>query len=131
MLDWLIDFDKPIFDVGCGGGYLIKELNQIRPSIAYGIDLLWDWSSPDIQVIPSNAVTSSVINYINDTLVLFCRPSHGVWVEKTINRFPSSNTILYIGLDKNVKMDIGSFDYQIVAHKGASTDNESVYQIML
>lgn len=131
MIQWLIDYagGRHIFDIGCGRGLLIEKINQVSHDKAFGIDIYWDNRKP-LPIYPMNALDTKLVSHCKNCLVLFCRPCHSDWIERTIDRLPPNIEVLYIGLSKNLFRDFEEYQVEEVRHDGQSRENESVFRVI-
>src|SRR3954466_5463020 len=88
FLDWLAAYagERLTFDVGCGEGHITRALDA-RGVKVLGIDPAFSSiESRDIflacRVLPMFAEKCSVLQQTERSLVLFCRPCHGGFVER-------------------------------------------------
>ena len=132
MVNWLIEYagDRFVFDIGCGDGFLVERINEIKPDKSYGIDIQWDYSKPLLPIFPFNALETKLVSKCTNSLVLFCRPCHSDWFEEAIKLLPDDIKVLYIGLPKNLSVDFYVHSYEQVKHDGSSADNEQVYRVV-
>lgn len=95
--------DKTIIEVGCGAGFLSRQmLHKNFKSVPLDIQII------ETQVRGTHHIDAIEFPYESDMVVLFCRPSHGDWVELAMNRaLEAGATIIYVGLQKNLELDLG------------------------
>jgi hypothetical protein len=112
FLDWLASYAQPriVFDVGCGEGHILHQLH-VRNVKAIGIEPFWDqdreyYRTCSNAVFPMEAQRVALLRKAPDSLVLFCRPCHGGWVEEVIELLPHSAEVLYISKPRNVAIDL-------------------------
>ena len=103
-LDTLTDEKTVIYDCGAGTGRLSREL-RLRDKTVVGIDLI----PRDGQETTIEICDATTYRFARNSIVLVARPCHGSWVEGLIRQACKRgvNEILYIGLTKNVKNDLG------------------------
>lgn len=102
-----------VYDVGAGEGHVAKTLS--------------DAGVKDIVAIDANAREGSVfdIKYADATdfrfgssaVVLLCRPCHGAFCQAVVQNalFHRAETVVYVGLDKNVDNDLGDYRRHFVS----------------
>jgi len=106
FVDWLVKLagHRPIIDCGCGEGLLVEKLFRHGAAVL-GVDIRRLSEQP--LVVVQDAET---FEFPNNSVVLFCRPCHSDWVERTIKvARRSADVILYIGKAENVECDLGDF----------------------
>lgn len=118
-----------IYDVGAGSGHVTVALRKAGIKEVNPIDIL----SRDGQVTKVNYGDGTAYPFKKHSLILLCRPCHGTFVEGTIenalNRGVSG--ILYAGLTKNVKNDLGRFYRKfkrVLVNIGEDKENLWIYQ---
>lgn len=122
FLDWLAAYAgrRITIDVGCGEAHIVRALND-RGVRVLGIEPAWLWAGHydpmmAAQVVPTKAESSLLIRQAKDSLVLFCRPCHDLFVERTIAVLPPGNEVLYISLPHNLGLDfdLGRHDVEVL-----------------
>ncbi len=107
------DNDQIIYDVGAGNGHTAAKL-AVNGHKAHAIDL--HHRDDGLQVEIANGAS---YDYESGSVVMVCRPCHGIFVECVIERAWECGVkeILYVGLRKNVRDDLGPYidDSQLVA----------------
>ncbi len=108
FIQWLIRHagNRPIMDVGCGEGQLVRALLSANFRRVYGIDIqciqeqdLTPW------IINADATEFSLLKN-RGLLLVMARPCHGPWIEKVIRRAELGSEILYIGRECYLEDDI-------------------------
>lgn len=136
--------DKLFIDVGCGDGTVTEMLVRLGGK-GIGIDKFYNktWelkrfkyrsdTSEMLHLMNEDATESTIVSAINpDTAVLlFCRPCHSTFVERTIDAAPSGTEVYYITKEENLLLyeDLGAYDKyaEKIEHEGTSVDKEVVY----
>lgn len=115
LVDWLIGFagDRHIVEVGCGRCALIDALVETGRVKAMGIEPHYFYYFPEGQVIRSYVLPLYAqdlnLDAFENSLTVCARPDHGGWVEEVLDRMPANSQFLYLGLEKNVELDLGDF----------------------
>ncbi len=110
-----------IFEVGAGDGHTSRGLRE-NGLKGVAFDLY-----PDEDVFHGDGTTYP---FISGTTVLLCRPCHGDFVWLTIKRAfeRGVTTLVYVGLPKNIKRDLGSFRKHFrLMLSDAGSDGEKVW----
>jgi hypothetical protein len=94
-----------VFDVGCGTGNTASMLAKAGMKVT-AIDLAPRTES-EFDVIKADAAEYA---FEKGAVLLFCRPCHNGFVEKTLNKGIMCGVadIVYVGLTKNLQDDLGS-----------------------
>lgn len=153
FLDWIIQLidNRMVFDIGCGNGHFLKELKRKDYHRIVGIDAHSDYyafrnevmeefgAGNPIQFIPDGIESSMAQNLIkgaskNVPVVCFLnRPCHGFVLVSQAYQLCKENNIelIYIGLESNIDIDLDSMGipYEILKHKGSSSDDEIVLKL--
>lgn len=108
FLDWMgrIYGKALIYDVGAGCGHVTKALLDKRLKV-----LAIDINSRDEQDAYVMMADGEDYCYSKDSVVMICRPCHGEFVERVITQAiqQGAAAVLYVGLGKNVKDDLGRY----------------------
>ncbi|HEY4065158.1 MAG TPA: hypothetical protein VGM30_24810 [Puia sp.] len=147
FVSWLKDYagNRTICEVGSGTGHLLKMLQDVQQR-CWGIEPTWDSTSEIkaalsqnrevLQVIPRPAEQTDVLTQItkDNTLVIFARPSHSLFVERTIDMLQKGVEVLYITLPENLYdyIDLGKYQSRgkKIKHNGTSQENEVVISLI-
>lgn len=147
FIDWLIDYadDRLIFDVGSGSGHLLRLLSRKYKRLM-GIEPMFDYEvylkmchmnkKQTIHMHPMPVEDSGgLIPGVGEKgMVVFARPSHSGFVEKTLDLMAPGQEALYITIRENWKMynDLGKYRdlAKQVQHKGSSEEFEDVWSII-
>lgn len=116
----------PIYDVGAGCGQVSAGLSKcgFKP-IALDIQLRED------SEYPIALCNGADFPYPNHAVVMLCRPCHGEFPYRVIQNAEESGVtaILYVGLDKNVESDLGSYcHYFQREYMKVGVDGESIWR---
>lgn len=153
MVKWIIDElvqDKMVWDIGCGTGEFLLRLNEQGITKLIGVDPFTDHMAfmenrisrtrDMIHLFPnsvSDPVIFDMLSKITEkqkAIGFLCRPCHShLLTLGTYDVFKSLNIPLYyIGLEKNLEMDLDYNDipYMEVKHKGTSRENEKIYKLV-
>lgn len=109
FLEWMKVYCKGrgvVYDVGAGCGHVTRKLIQAGVGTV-ALDLNYR-ENAEVEVEISNSV---LYEYLPDSVVMFCRPCHGPFVELTIDRAIRcrAGSILYVGKPSKVAGDLGQF----------------------
>lgn len=152
MVKWIIDEivqDKMVWDIGCGTGEFLLRLNEQGIKKLVGVDPYTDHmefmknrinrTRDMIHLFPndvSDPIIFDMLSKISDTssvVGFLCRPCHShLLTLGAYNVFKTLNIPLYyIGLERNLKMDLEYNDipYLEIKHKGTSKENEKIYKL--
>ena len=141
FVKWLVGYanGRLIVDCGAGSGYLsaliVKHGGQaiaIEPFWTLERNMFWKKNHIDFHVFVQNSEDEkSIIRDLpaEKTLVVFARPCHNGFVERTIKRLPDGVEALYISHKDNTLIDLGDIAYTKLQHEGTSKDNEFVLSI--
>ena len=109
FIQWLIRYagNKPIIDVGCGEGHLVRALIAAKFTRAHGIDIQ-NIQERDMapHVIVADATALPLLRN-RGLLLVMARPCHGQWIETIINQADCGSEVLYIGRESHVETDLG------------------------
>jgi hypothetical protein len=119
---------KLIYEVGCGVGNLSAALAKAGLRVT-AIDLA-PRSESEFDVIKAD---STQFPFEKDSVVMFCRPSHSGFVEKTLTKAIQSHVshILYVGLTKNLQDDLGSIHDRFTKRRAGAVGHsgEQVWEL--
>lgn len=146
FIKWLVEYanGRIIVDVGCGTGWITQSIVN-EGGKAIGIDSRFN-NEDGIKInIRRLKYQQNTINFISDKienqskllqalgskgLIIFCRPSHGNFVENCIKIKHKDTEVLYITIPENLEKynDLGIFKSKAIkiTHSGTSVDNEVV-----
>lgn len=143
FLKWIKDYAKGrlIIDCGAGVGHITRELFKLGAKVV-AFEKSGDYAAFQeenlkqrlgmIQYIIADCSTSKITAMPN-VLLLFCRPCHSDFVERTIQHMHPSSEALYITKPSNWENydDLGKFrDTAVkIKHKGKSLENEQVWSV--
>jgi len=117
-----------VYDVGAGQGHVAKALRKAGIKKVNPIDLFPREGS--VTKITFGDGTS--YPFKANSLVMLCRPCHGMFPEATIeNAIRRKADIMYVGLTKNVKNDLGDFFRKfkkVLSKAGADGEHVWLYQ---
>jgi hypothetical protein len=115
-----------VYDVGAGMGQVTAALRKAGFKTVNPIDL----NRRENAVLEVNRADATNYPFKSGSLVMICRPCHGPFVESTIARAleRKAGTIMYVGLTKNVKNDLGFYyrRFKKVA-KSVGEDGEHIW----
>lgn len=139
--------DRLIVDVGCGvNADLLYDFAANGYQKLLGVDIFLDYRKtyPKFRSIDchphllsgsiqENQKLLSALNNAptsNKPLVLLCRPCHhSELIDATIELFDRCE-VLYIGLEKNIAMDLEGYEYERLDLPGNSAENEVILKII-
>lgn len=116
-----------VYDVGAGLGHVAKALAQKKLLKVIALDINY---REDPETFPVEIADGECYPYEFGSIVMICRPCHGLFTEEVVSQAIECNAarILYVGLDRNVHMDLGSFyDRFSPAFSKAGKDGETVW----
>lgn len=122
-----------LIDCGCGDGQLVQQYLSLYPSgDVLGIDIfLLGNPHRSEEKLPIYELSCELFPFQSHMLPLFCRPCHSGFVYETIQQY--SNVIsefLYVGLEKNIQLDLDDIPYHhLLSHIGH--DDEVCVSIQL
>jgi len=149
MIQWMKKYanGRVIVDVGCGGGFLLRQLHNINQPVL-GIEPYWtgddsielntsliESGKGIINVLPQRVEDSEkMIKALGKkALFVFARPCHSDFVETALDFMVEGSEALYITLKKNLTQydDLGDYKAKakVVKHEGSSVDKEIVLSI--
>jgi len=119
-----------IYDLGAGMGQVSAALHAAGHQV-----VALDCNTREETEFPitlGNAISQS---YESGSVLMFCRPSHGLWVEIAIERALAFHptAIVYVGLVKNLECDLGAYLNKFkkkAKNIGAESENLYVWEIM-
>ncbi len=122
------EFDKKlIYDVGAGAGH-VTDILRDKGMKVIGIDVHVH-QAPEIEVLIADG---TVFQYEPKSVVMVCRPCHGMFAEHVIDRAIEckASTVLYVGLHRNVADDLDKYlpKFKEVAKK-VGNDGESIWRM--
>jgi hypothetical protein len=144
FVKWLIGYAKGrvIADIGAGSGYLcaliIKHGGKcigVEPNWTTERKIFWIKKGFDFNVLPEPAEKSMLMTFpAEKVLLVFARPSHGGFLDRTLKARPAGMEALYIGKRENIFIAFGwdtfpNPKFPKLAHKGTSQENEIVISI--
>lgn len=97
-----------VYDVGAGIGHVAKALTAQNLKVL-ALDLNYrDFSGDDFPILIADGEAHQ---YQPRSIVMLCRPCHGAFVEEVVAqaRRCRVSAILYVGLKKNVEVDLGIY----------------------
>lgn len=116
---------RRIYEAGAGMGHTSKALHDA------GIEVIAiDSNHREGAVFKVEIDDATDYNYRCEPIVLICRPCHGFLTEAIITQAirKRAEAIVYVGLPKNTKGDLGQFRRRFrVEMRNAGADRESVY----
>lgn len=115
-----------IYDVGAGIGHVAAELRQEGLAVQ-ALDINTREGSDRSKVDIANAF---VHPYKAGSVVMLCRPNHGVFPHATIQQAKACDVahIIYVGLPRNTEMDLGIYRKQFKRKlTRCGDDGESMY----
>lgn len=115
-----------IYDVGAGCGHVAEAL-QKKGLLVLGLDIHERGGTEGCPVLIADGETYS---YEAGSVVMLCRPCHGEFAERVVERAITckASTILYVGLEKNVKMDLGRYAKKFkLSLKDAGLEGEKIW----
>src|SRR5271157_608718 len=123
--------NKHIYDIGAGLGQVSNVLAKAGLHVT-AIDLEPRTES-EFDVIKADSTTHP---FERDSVVIFCRPCHNdSFVRNTILRALNSGVrdIIYIGLDRNVRHDLGGYYTQFTKRriKGIGHADERIWEMKI
>ena len=111
FFDWLVAYagNRIVFDVGSGEGHIVRELRDRKVKVV-GVEPRWlcdDLYDPMLSscILPQMAEECSLLRTTKNSLVMFCRPCHSGFVDRTLRLLPSSSEALYISPLHNLGVD--------------------------
>ena len=128
FLDWMKAqfLGRLIYDIGAGQGHVTEALREHGLTVT-PLDSS-DHMNRTIHVLRMDAMAFA---YAPGSVAMFCRPSHGGFVETSILQAVECGvgTILYVGLTKNADDDLGRFRrrFKLVSRKVGNQD-ENVWR---
>jgi hypothetical protein len=106
---WLLAYagQRPIFDLGCRTGHLVRALRAVGCERVWGLDKFPQFE-PDIEAFCTKMDVTEWNQLTRGAgkLLIIARPDHGGWTEKVLDHAVSE--VLYIGLERNVECDLGA-----------------------
>lgn len=94
---------RPIIDVGCGEGFLVRDLNAAGARVV-GVDFR-DLFEPDVAplCLLADATTCPVVQ-ASGVLLVLARPCHGPWISQVLRM--ANSEALYIGRESRMRADL-------------------------
>lgn len=138
LANWLLrqvgrnDPASLLVDCGGGVGALKQKLDAICPNRIVSIDIQQPASNAQSEVVVMDAVT---FPFAPGMIPVFARPDHSGWVDKTLrNCIDKTGLALYIGLEKNLNIDLDSesdkYTYRKVTELGwTGTRGEEIWAV--
>jgi len=121
----------PVLDIGAGSGLMTKTL-QDEGFACTGLDIM---RRPEphtmIQVVQDETIVQLVKDCTENTSIFIARPCHSGFAERFFKlhlKFCNRLFAYYIGLEKNVELDLPDMSYEIVA-RDVGESGEHVYQV--
>lgn len=118
-----------VFDVGGGEGHIADAL-AVRGIRITSLDLF----IPDLLAGNAMYADGTIFPYPPGTTVMMCRPCHGLFPEMVVSRAVHCGAaqIIYVGLTKNFKKDLGKYhkNFQVVL-EAAGENDEKVWRWQL
>ena len=96
-----------LYEIGAGAGHVARALADSGLTIT-----AFDLYHQDFEEFPITIVDATTYTYPPESVIMFCRPSHERFVEKTIARALQCGVteILYVGLPMNRRQDLGGYN---------------------
>ena len=133
FLEWLVDFVGDQFVIECGAGQceFTKAMHKL------GIKAM------AIEPRPSDKVMAECYNFVfpvtveraanvlaeDVSIVMAARPDHSGWFKKLLDLIHPESTLLYIGLERNLHIDIPDSDIELL-FEYAGEEGEHVYKVI-
>jgi len=133
FLDWLVEFVGEEFVIECGAGQceFTKAMHKL------GIKAM------AIEPRPSDEVMATCYNFVFPTsveraenilredksIVIAARPDHSGWFQKLPDLIHPESMLLYIGLERNLHIDIPDSDIPLL-FENAGQEGENVYKVI-
>jgi hypothetical protein len=114
-----------IYDVGAGVGHVTVGLRDLGMTVV-ALDMNRR-DDPECTLLLANAMS---YDYTAKSVLLFCRPCHGYFVESSIQQgiAREAKAFLYAGLPKNVDYDLGTWRRNFTSIKrNVGVEGESLY----
>ena len=131
FLTWFTNYANRPFVIECGAG----QCEFAKKLISNGIRLL------AVEPYPSDELARECYNFLYPTtihecgiikstpaLVFAARPNHSGWFQDLIDMVHPDSELLYIGLEKNLVIDVEHGD-PVQIYTGAGQDGENVWSI--
>lgn len=144
FLIWIKNYakDRLIIDCGAGQGHIARELYKLGHKKIVAFEYIGDHMNFQkenlkqglgmIQYLVDDCTKSNITSLPN-ILLLFCRPCHSNFVEKTIQHMDHTSEVLYITKPDNLKEynDLGNYRNKAIEikHIGSSLEGEKVWSI--
>jgi len=136
FLDWLAKHagNRMVFDVGSGEGHITRALLS-RKVKCVGIEPQWDRYFEENRdlvnaIIPTEAEHCSSVALATNSLFLFCRPCHNLFVERTLRRLQPGNEVLYITKPENLGVDFDLKMWTVKKVDAPPCPEERVWQVV-
>ena len=137
FIQWLKSYadGRFVVDVGCGEGCLLHHMKKAGipcigvdpyPPIIPDFDRNFD---TPVELITRQLGEESSLIQKDNALIVIARPCHSGFTEDVIARRNPKTELLYIGLPKNVKRDLGSIKHNIILNSEVGDEGEKVYRI--
>jgi SAM-dependent methyltransferase len=123
----------PIIDCGCGYGQLVREMRQAGyPAI--GLDPRFDIFDEKIPLDLVGAIYAMEAEHFplvrsTPSILFTCRPCHSGFPVH-INRVrPAGSVFFYIGLEKNLELDMEDGTYRLATKKVVGEEGEKIWEV--
>lgn len=132
FLEWLVGFvgDQFVIEVGAGMCEFTREMHKL------GIKAMAIEPRPSDKVLkecsnflfPTSVIRAVRILGEAKSIVIAARPDHSGWFQKLPGLIHPKSTLLYIGLESNLHIDIPDVDIELL-FEGAGEEGENVYKV--
>lgn len=99
---------ETVYDAGAGTGHVAKALADANA--CYKVEAI-DANARMGSVFKVQIKDATEYRFMSDSVVLICRPCHDEFCQAVVQNalFHRASAVVYVGLDKNVKKDLGDY----------------------
>ena len=120
-----------VFEAGCGETFPNAAVYEEHDVPHFGCDIRYDpFSALELanRVLPVEVHRCWLVR-ATATLIVVCRPDHSGWVRNIAAYMHQQSVLLYVGLRRNVEIDLPGVTCEWVGGLGVGEDGEVMWRV--